>query len=577
MARISFGEWRPDVDDLNAGFSRQVSNVVPRSDGYGPFHDLEAFTAALPGACRGAFLASVSDSTVQLFAGTVNNLYLLDNSTLEWTEVSQGGADYTDLNDDANWVFAQVGNFVIVTQKNEPMQVYELGSSSAFADLAGSPPRAGWIGQVGPFLVAADLLNDPFDIHWSAINSVVGWTIGTDRSDQQPMPDGGRVRAVVELVGNVGLIFQETAVRRMTWSPGSSVVFDIDKFATVPGTTWPYSITVGPGGAYYLSQRGFVVLGADGALQPIGEERVNRTFFGEHALSAPEAVRALAYDQQFGRLVIGATDPKTNLVLWVYKSDSSTDEAFDQALIFHTTLNRWAPAQFHGEYIAAMARPGLTLEALDAIAPGAVDVTGAANNGSGLIRLTVTSTTGWTTGDVKTISGVVGTTEANATWTITVIDGTHVDLQGSTFTNAYTSGGVVGGSVDELTFSLDDIANSSLPDIAAVTTAHKVAFFAGSALEAVIEAPESGLDGYRMEINGVRPVTDAATVYASIAKRDALNGEPELGDESEMDSDGYCPLLEETRYARGRIRIPAGTEWTFCSGFAPDVRRAGEL
>jgi hypothetical protein len=41
-----------------------------------------------------------------------------------------------------------------------------------------------------------------------------------------------------------------------------------------------------------------------------------------------------------------------------------------------------------------------------------------------------------------TITGVGGTTEANAAnWRITVITANTFDLQGSTFTNAYTSGG----------------------------------------------------------------------------------------------------------------------------------------
>lgn len=78
-------------------------------------------------------------------------------------------------------------------------------------------------------------------------------------------------------------------------------------------------------------------------------------------------------------------------------------------------------------------------------------ITGAANNGSAAIRLTVASTTDLTTGQSKTVSGVVGTTEANGTWVITVINGTTVDLDGSTFANAYVSGGFLGGSIEELT------------------------------------------------------------------------------------------------------------------------------
>lgn len=75
------------------------------------------------------------------------------------------------------------------------------------------------------------------------------------------------------------------------------------------------------------------------------------------------------------------------------------------------------------------------------IVPQPTAVSGAASNGSGLIRLTVGSTTGLTSGQQLAVTGVNGTTEANGTWTINVIDATHIDLVGSSFTNAYTSGG----------------------------------------------------------------------------------------------------------------------------------------
>ena len=67
-------------------------------------------------------------------------------------------------------------------------------------------------------------------------------------------------------------------------------------------------------------------------------------------------------------------------------------------------------------------------------------VSGAANNGSGLVRLT-TSANLYTTGDVVTVFGVTGTTEANGSWTVTVINSTTIDLQGSSFVNAYVAGG----------------------------------------------------------------------------------------------------------------------------------------
>lgn len=69
-------------------------------------------------------------------------------------------------------------------------------------------------------------------------------------------------------------------------------------------------------------------------------------------------------------------------------------------------------------------------------------ISGTANNGSGLIRLTV-STTGISTGDNINVVGVGGTTEANHSWFVTVIDGTHLDLQHSAYVNAWTSGGTI--------------------------------------------------------------------------------------------------------------------------------------
>jgi hypothetical protein len=69
-----------------------------------------------------------------------------------------------------------------------------------------------------------------------------------------------------------------------------------------------------------------------------------------------------------------------------------------------------------------------------------ITVTGAANNGAGLIRITATAH-GYATGDSISVYGVAGTTEANGNWIITRIDANTFDLQGSTFTNAYVSGG----------------------------------------------------------------------------------------------------------------------------------------
>ena len=71
------------------------------------------------------------------------------------------------------------------------------------------------------------------------------------------------------------------------------------------------------------------------------------------------------------------------------------------------------------------------------------DITNVANNGIGIIRVTVSVTSGFITGQKVIINDVVGVTAANGKWTITVINPNQFDLQNSSFTGAYVSGGYV--------------------------------------------------------------------------------------------------------------------------------------
>jgi hypothetical protein len=86
---------------------------------------------------------------------------------------------------------------------------------------------------------------------------------------------------------------------------------------------------------------------------------------------------------------------------------------------------------------------GTAGKALLTNAAATVTATNAVDNGAGLIRITTGTVHGRTTGDKILISGILGTTEANGAWIVTVINTTTIDLQASTFTNAYTSGGTV--------------------------------------------------------------------------------------------------------------------------------------
>lgn len=562
MPVFPFGDYRPDLSDLNAADTSVMANVLPRGDGYGPFHDFQALSSALPAQCRGYFFARDEDGTVAIFAATATKLYLLNNTDFTWSDVSLGAGTYSSPDTDRNWQFAQFNNFVFATQRNAAVQVYDLSASSAFAALGGTPPRAGNIAVVNRFVVLCDLLDDPYRVHWSGLNAPTTWTSGTNYSDYQDLPSGGVPRVIKG--GELGVIIQDTEIRRMIFAAGSDVVFQIDKIAENVGIVGSTAAASAGNAIFMYSTRGFLQLSQEGGMTPIGLERVDRTFDA-------------AFDDTALQYLQAAADPRAGVVFWAYRLAGTNDDGFNRMIAYNYNLQKWSPPiVMSGDYLSTMVQPGLTMEGLDAIASGHLDITGAANNGSGLIRLTVASTATLTTGDVKTVSSVGGTTEANGTWTITVISGTTLDLQGSTFTNAYTSGGIIGGSLDALEFSLDEISSSSLSRLSIVSTDHKAGFFAGDELEATLATGEKQIDrGQRVDVNGLRPVTDAATVYGYLGMRDRLSGTVTYSTEAATNDDGLIPQLVNTRLARAVIRIPAGETWTFASGIEPEFQPAG--
>lgn len=73
-----------------------------------------------------------------------------------------------------------------------------------------------------------------------------------------------------------------------------------------------------------------------------------------------------------------------------------------------------------------------------------INVTGTAAGAGGACQITVSSTTGFYTGDLITTASIGGSTECNVTNAVgTVVDATHIRLAGTTFVNAWTSGGTL--------------------------------------------------------------------------------------------------------------------------------------
>jgi hypothetical protein len=84
------------------------------------------------------------------------------------------------------------------------------------------------------------------------------------------------------------------------------------------------------------------------------------------------------------------------------------------------------------------------------------------NNGSGACRVTINTTAEMATGQRWRVAGVQGVSGANGTFQITVVNSTKIDLVGSTFSGAYTSGGfVLGPTFAATAASLAQVLNSA--------------------------------------------------------------------------------------------------------------------
>lgn len=351
---IPWGEWRPDVSDYNGSHSQVIKNVLPRADGYGPFPDFASLTSALPADCRGYFVALATDGSVVIFAGTTTKLYQLDNSDFTWDNVSKssGSFDYA-VPATEQWQFAQFGTKVVATNSANPLQVFTLSSSTNFADLGGSPPQARYLAVVNNFLVLSGLASNPYQVRWCANGDITGWTSGTNQAGQQDFPDGGIVRGTVgDDFG--GLVFQDNAIRRMVFSPGSPTVFDFDRISEDHGLKAPYSLIRSRGRVFFLGLSGFYEMPASGGEpQPIGKERFDDTFFAD-------------WDDSTPHLMIGANDPNETRVIWAYKSINGQSDLFDKMIVYDWVLRRATPIEgVTGQYLASLAQPGVTLEGLD--------------------------------------------------------------------------------------------------------------------------------------------------------------------------------------------------------------------
>jgi hypothetical protein len=170
------------------------------------------------------------------------------------------------------WRFAQFGGLAIATNGADAMQKIDLADFTVSV-LGGSPPKFEMLAVVKDFLVGGVMNGNIQALAWSAINNAEGWTFGTDQSDYQIMPSGGKITGI--LSGEFGVILQRSRICRMDYV-GGNTIFEINEVSSNIGCVSVHTVAQWGRLGFFWSDQGPMMW--DGSqIVPIGEEVITRT------------------------------------------------------------------------------------------------------------------------------------------------------------------------------------------------------------------------------------------------------------------------------------------------------------
>lgn len=333
------GAWLPDQAANDFDGLVTASGVYPIANGYRPIGSLDAVTTALVGFAGGAAFIG-SDGTSALLAGDTAGLQ-------RWTGSAWASA-FVAANT-GKWQFAQFGDTAIGVYGGAPVAYNLIAGTGAL--LGGTPPSAKFITTAGNFVVIAGNSAANATVYWSGFNNAGQWTPGTNQSDNQPLPDGGKITG---LAGNENyfLVFQRDAIHRFTYI-GVPGIFQRDKISTGVGCIAAGSIAQAGTQTFFLSERGFMM--TDGqSVNPIGAEAVDQTFLDAYQRSELENLSATVDPRKY---VYMASMPGTPGRIWLYQWQ----------------LQRWADANLNIKAVFQAFTSNISLDALDALYPGGLD------------------------------------------------------------------------------------------------------------------------------------------------------------------------------------------------------------
>lgn len=334
---MKLAEWLPDQPAYGHEGLVQARNVFASPLGYEPVKDYSAVTTALSSTWRGGRAFIGIDGTVALLTGTDAGLYRYNGTGWD--------AEHADTYSNP-WQFAQFGDLAIGANGAEPVK-YDIGAGTAGL-LGGTPPNGKFITTVKDFVVISGVDSANSTVYWSAINNAEGWTVGTDQSDLQVIPDGGEVTGLAG--GEYLLIFQREQIWRGQYV-GVPFIFQFDKVSQGVGCIAPNSIVSVGRTVYFIAQRGFMAF-TDGQIQMIGANKVDGTFFRQYSVA------------DIKEQVSVSVDPIRKLVIWAMPR---------RLWCYNWELDRWTDVEGDFFGVSVGTDRSMTFEEIAALYPSGME------------------------------------------------------------------------------------------------------------------------------------------------------------------------------------------------------------
>lgn len=354
--QVMFGEYTPDLPPMDNKGITVALNVLPSEDSYKSFPSTAVYSDGLTARCQGASSGRDTAGNTYNFAGDATKLYHMVIGS--WTDASKVGG-YNTGNQE-KWNFTQWGTQMLATSYADAIQEYTMGASTNFADLSASAPKARYITVVRNNVVVAntdDSLDGPvpYRVRWSAIGDATSWTPSvTTQSDFQDLDgEGGWCQQVVG--GEIGTIFQERSIWRMTYV-GSPLIYQFDEVERGRGTPAPGSVTKIGSAIPYLGIDGFYIFDGQQSVS-IGTGKIDKTFYAD-------------LDQSNLDRISSTIDPINKIIFWASPGQQNTNGNPNRIWAYNYSTNakkRWAYANQDIEYIYRSLAEGYTLDGLDAI------------------------------------------------------------------------------------------------------------------------------------------------------------------------------------------------------------------